>query len=108
MPVPFLYLPLLMSSILCFEEGKVVYEMDKQEKWLDVYTRGSILDKTLRAGARVYSDHFTFYLSVEAFTASFGGDLNAILVALRHLALRPESIVKEVVFLTLHLLFLRS
>ncbi|GFU61147.1 uncharacterized protein LOC103524116 [Trichonephila clavipes] len=67
------------------------------EKWLHIYTDGSLLDFAQRAGIGVFSHLFSFYLHAGSLTTHFDGEVEAIHIALQQLAVRLPPIERAVI-----------
>ncbi|GFT91162.1 probable RNA-directed DNA polymerase from transposon X-element [Trichonephila clavipes] len=67
------------------------------EKWLHVYTDGSLLDFSQGAGIGVFSHLFSFYLHAGPLTTHFDGEVGAIHITLQQLAVRLPPIERAVI-----------
>ncbi|GFY21721.1 probable RNA-directed DNA polymerase from transposon BS [Trichonephila clavipes] len=67
------------------------------EEWLHIYTDGSLLDFAQGAGIGVFSHLFSFYLHAGPLTTHFDGEVEAIHIALQHLAVRLPPIERAVI-----------
>ncbi|XP_015915700.2 uncharacterized protein [Parasteatoda tepidariorum] len=68
------------------------------EEWLHIYTDGSKLEMDGVAGAGIFCEHFSHYLSLGTAKTAFDGEVEAIKVALTHLNTHPSLFDKAVSF----------
>nr|XP_015919702.1 uncharacterized protein LOC107448864 [Parasteatoda tepidariorum] len=68
------------------------------EAWLHIYTDGSKLEMDGVAGAGIYWEHFSHYLSLGTAKTAFDGEVEATKVVLTHLNARPSIFDQAVIF----------
>jgi hypothetical protein len=61
------------------------------EEYLRIYTDRSLSKIDSKAGAGIYSELFSHYISVGSNRTSFDGEITAIAMALQQLLLRPTA-----------------
>jgi ribonuclease HI len=66
------------------------------KEYLRIYTDGSLSKTDGKAGAGIYSELFSHYISVGNHRTSFDGETTAIAIALQQLLLRPTAFKKAV------------
>ncbi|GFU80040.1 RNase H domain-containing protein [Trichonephila clavipes] len=72
--------------------------MYPEPDWVPIYTDGSFLKDSDRAGAGLYCHLFSFYLTTEKFTTTFDDEVAALQVALAQFICHLNSLTRAVVF----------
>ena len=68
-----------------------------EEDWLYVYTDGSRIDGHVNVGAGIYSKLFSMYMTVGKYKTAYGGEIEAIRVALCQLTCHQDKFNKAVI-----------
>ena len=66
------------------------------EEYLRIYIDGSLSKTDGKAGAGIYSEQFSYYISTGSNKTNFDGETTAITKALHQLILRPTAFKKAV------------
>jgi len=68
------------------------------DKWLHIFTEGSQMDGCINAGAGIYCELFSCYMSLGQHSTAFDGEMEAIRTALRLLNLHQNKFERALIF----------